>query len=207
MSTADSLQAIPPFVSVTTAHDGGASGRSVPQDDLAPGRAAEAALVRRARDGSPDAFGALYRQEAGRVFGLCLRLTGDRVRATELTQDVFVRAWERLQGFRGPYLRQWRSRSRSKWNNVTVIIHLSPSSTDSAVGLSSLKFLARSSCSSSQILSLLCNFSLQIIINYFIFAQTQSKFIPNIHVCYMLNTILILLESKKMSPVPQSIMC
>jgi len=123
--------------------------------------------------------------------------------STLLARLAFKKLTSRLR----PYLRQWRSRSRSKWNNVTVIIHLSPSSTDSAVGLSSLKFLARSSCSSSQILSLLCNFSLQIIINYFIFAQTQSKFIPNIHVCYMLNTILILLESKKMSPVPQSIMC
>ena len=28
-------------------------------------------------------------------------MTGDRDRATELTQDVFVRTWERLDGFRG----------------------------------------------------------------------------------------------------------
>ena len=38
----------------------------------------------------------LYRAHAGRVFGICLRMTGDRVRATELAQDVFVRAWEKL---------------------------------------------------------------------------------------------------------------
>ena len=38
----------------------------------------------------------LYRAHAARVFGICLRLAGDRVRATELTQDVFVRAWEKL---------------------------------------------------------------------------------------------------------------
>jgi RNA polymerase sigma-70 factor (ECF subfamily) len=38
----------------------------------------------------------LYRDHADRVFGLCLRMTGDRVRATELAQDVFVRAWEQL---------------------------------------------------------------------------------------------------------------
>jgi RNA polymerase sigma-70 factor (ECF subfamily) len=38
----------------------------------------------------------LYRDHAGRVFGLCLRMTGDRERATELAQDVFVRAWEKL---------------------------------------------------------------------------------------------------------------
>jgi RNA polymerase sigma-70 factor, ECF subfamily len=38
----------------------------------------------------------LYRAHSGRVFGVCLRMTGDRERATELTQDVFVRAWEKL---------------------------------------------------------------------------------------------------------------
>jgi RNA polymerase sigma-70 factor, ECF subfamily len=37
----------------------------------------------------------------GRVFGLCLRLSGDRARAEELTQDVFVRAWEKLGTFQG----------------------------------------------------------------------------------------------------------
>jgi RNA polymerase sigma-70 factor (ECF subfamily) len=38
----------------------------------------------------------LYAAHAARVFGICLRMTGDRVRATELAQDVFVRAWEKL---------------------------------------------------------------------------------------------------------------
>src|SRR5215217_3261048 len=38
----------------------------------------------------------LYREHADRIFGLCLRMSGDRVRATELAQDVFVRAWEQL---------------------------------------------------------------------------------------------------------------
>ena len=35
------------------------------------------------------------------VFSLCVRMTGDRTRAEELTQDVFVRAWEKLPSFRG----------------------------------------------------------------------------------------------------------
>ena len=38
----------------------------------------------------------LYREHADRIYGLCLRMSGDRVRATELAQDVFVRAWEQL---------------------------------------------------------------------------------------------------------------
>jgi RNA polymerase sigma-70 factor (ECF subfamily) len=71
-----------------------------PRPESAPD-GAERALVARARAGSAEAFEALYRREAGRVYGLALRLTGDRARATELTQDVFVRAWERLATFRG----------------------------------------------------------------------------------------------------------
>jgi RNA polymerase sigma-70 factor (ECF subfamily) len=58
-------------------------------------------LVSRAAAGDRAAFETIYRQEAGRVFALCLRLAGDRSRAEEYTQDVFVRAWERLASFRG----------------------------------------------------------------------------------------------------------
>ena len=38
----------------------------------------------------------LYREHADRVYGLCLRMSGDAAEATELAQDVFVRAWEQL---------------------------------------------------------------------------------------------------------------
>jgi RNA polymerase sigma-70 factor (ECF subfamily) len=47
------------------------------------------------------AFEVLYRRHAGRVLALCLRLTGERGRAEEAVQDVFVRVWERLASFRG----------------------------------------------------------------------------------------------------------
>lgn len=54
-------------------------------------------------DADPDeaAFHALYRAEVGRVYALCLRLTGNRRDAEERTQDVFVQAWRRLSTFRG----------------------------------------------------------------------------------------------------------
>lgn len=45
-------------------------------------------------------FERLYRDHADRIYGLCLRMSGDRVRATELAQDVFVRAWEQLDRLR-----------------------------------------------------------------------------------------------------------
>ncbi len=58
-------------------------------------------LVRRAQQGDREAFRALYREHVGRVYALCLRLTADPVQAEQLTQDAFVRAWERLASFRG----------------------------------------------------------------------------------------------------------
>ena len=57
--------------------------------------------VRRAQNGDQAAFAELYRAHAGRVYALCLRLEGDGQRAEELTQDVFVRVWERLGSYRG----------------------------------------------------------------------------------------------------------
>ncbi|HEU0012281.1 MAG TPA: RNA polymerase sigma factor [Longimicrobium sp.] len=57
--------------------------------------------VRRAQQGDAGAFEQLYREHAGRVYGLCLRLSGDPGRAEELTQDVFVRCWEKLGSFQG----------------------------------------------------------------------------------------------------------
>lgn len=57
--------------------------------------------VRRAQRGDVDAFEELYRAHVGRIHALCLRLAGDRRRAEELTQDVFVQAWRTLGSFRG----------------------------------------------------------------------------------------------------------
>ena len=58
-------------------------------------------LVARAQAGDQTAFRDLYRQHAGRVYALCLRLTGDARDADERTQDVFVRLWDKLRSFRG----------------------------------------------------------------------------------------------------------
>jgi RNA polymerase sigma-70 factor, ECF subfamily len=57
--------------------------------------------VVRAASGDRHAFEQVYRAHLNHVFSLCVRMTGDRTRAEELTQDVFVRAWEKLPTFRG----------------------------------------------------------------------------------------------------------
>jgi RNA polymerase sigma-70 factor (ECF subfamily) len=66
---------------------------SVPADD-----AADVAL---AAAGDRRAFERLYRAHVNRVFTICTRMCGSKTRGEELTQDVFVRAWEKLPQFRG----------------------------------------------------------------------------------------------------------
>jgi RNA polymerase sigma-70 factor, ECF subfamily len=58
-------------------------------------------VVRAAQAGDLSAFGRIYREHVGRVYALCVRLTADRVFAEQLTQDAFVRAWERIATYRG----------------------------------------------------------------------------------------------------------
>ena len=62
---------------------------------------AEMELISRAAAGDRRAFEGIYREHVGRVYALCVRMAGDRGAAEELTQDVFVRAWEKLSLFRG----------------------------------------------------------------------------------------------------------
>ncbi len=59
------------------------------------------ALVGRAQRGDSRAFEEVYRRTVDRVYGLCLRMCADAEEATELAQDAYVRAWERLGSFRG----------------------------------------------------------------------------------------------------------
>jgi RNA polymerase sigma-70 factor, ECF subfamily len=63
-----------------------------------------AAWVARAQLGDASAYERVYRDCVGRVYAVCLRMTGSEQRAEELTQDVFVRAWQRLASFRGESL-------------------------------------------------------------------------------------------------------
>ena len=51
--------------------------------------------------GDRRAFERLYRSNVNRVYSICVRMVVDRTRAEELTQDVFVRAWDKLHQFRG----------------------------------------------------------------------------------------------------------
>ena len=72
--------------------------RPMTRPDLVPAASGDAAL---AAAGDRGAFERLYRAHVGQVYSLCARMVADRALAEELTQDVFVRAWEKLALFRG----------------------------------------------------------------------------------------------------------
>ena len=62
----------------------------------------EAGLVERARAGDCAAFEELYRRHRDRIYALQWRLAGgDAALAEDLLQEAFVRAWQKLDSFRG----------------------------------------------------------------------------------------------------------
>ena len=62
----------------------------------------ESGLVARAKLGDRAAFEKLYRRHRNRIFGLLWRLCGgDQTLAEDLLQEAFIRAWQKLDSFRG----------------------------------------------------------------------------------------------------------
>ena len=61
----------------------------------------EQAWVERAQRADTAAFESLYRLHLDRVYGLCLRMTGNASEAEDCTQEAFIQAWSKLSKFRG----------------------------------------------------------------------------------------------------------
>ena len=57
--------------------------------------------IRRAKRSDARAFEALYRLHVDKVYGLCLRMTGNVSEAEDCTQEAFILAWNKLTKFRG----------------------------------------------------------------------------------------------------------
>ncbi len=61
----------------------------------------EAAWIARAQRSDAQAFESLYRSHVDRVYGLCLRMTGNVSEAEDCTQEAFIQVWNQLAKFRG----------------------------------------------------------------------------------------------------------
>lgn len=100
---------------------------------MSPESSSDADLARRIAAGDDAAFDRLYGENVGRVHAVCLRMVGDGARARALTQEAFVRAWERIGTFRGESrLSSWlhrlavnvvleSERSRRRWHGLLVV--------------------------------------------------------------------------------------
>jgi RNA polymerase sigma-70 factor (ECF subfamily) len=62
------------------------------------GDSTDAAL---AAEGDHRAFERLYRRYLSRIYSLCTRLSGSPTKGEELTEEVFVSAWEKMPQFSG----------------------------------------------------------------------------------------------------------
>lgn len=70
------------------------------QSDSRPQEYDEEQLLRAAKDGDSQAFGRIYEAYAERVFRYLYSHLDDRLDAEDLTEEVFLRAWQALPAFR-----------------------------------------------------------------------------------------------------------
>ncbi len=61
----------------------------------------EAEVIRLAQRGDASAFERLYRVHSARVYALCMRMLRNPDEAEDSTQEVFLRVFRKIQGFRG----------------------------------------------------------------------------------------------------------
>ena len=64
-------------------------------------KTADVDLVERCRAGDVDAFAALYREQAPRLFALTRRMGGSPEEGEDLLQEVFLQAFRKLDSFKG----------------------------------------------------------------------------------------------------------
>ena len=60
-----------------------------------------AQAVAAAKEGDKQAFYHLYQQFVGRVYAICWRLLGNKQKAEDASQEIFIKVWQQLPAFRG----------------------------------------------------------------------------------------------------------
>lgn len=82
--------------------------------ESSPDKEREFDLIRQAAAGNSHAFKELYKGNSARVYAVCLRISQDRDTADDLTQEVFIKAWEKLGTF------QFQSKFSSWLHSIAV---------------------------------------------------------------------------------------
>jgi RNA polymerase sigma-70 factor (ECF subfamily) len=58
-------------------------------------------LIKAVQGGDKQAYNRLYQQYIGQVYGLCYRLTGEKMLAEDAAQEVFIQLWRKIGNFKG----------------------------------------------------------------------------------------------------------
>ena len=58
-------------------------------------------LVYKIKNKDINSFEEIYNKYIGKIYALSLRMSGDPIVAEELCQDIFIRAWEKIETFKG----------------------------------------------------------------------------------------------------------
>lgn len=88
-----------PLEALLTAVANDYSPQMITRDEIA--LADEAGWIAQAQRSDARAFESLYRAHIDRVYGLCLRMTGNVSEAEDCAQEAFIQAWNKLDKFRG----------------------------------------------------------------------------------------------------------
>lgn len=75
-------------------------------------------LVTLLKQGNQNALKQLYDKYVNRTYALCLRLSGDREIAEDITQEVYVQVWQKIHSFRGDS--KFTTWLRSVTSNVAI---------------------------------------------------------------------------------------
>lgn len=67
-------------------------------------------IVKRIADGDHSAFASLYDKHAALVYGVAMRVLGNREQAEDVTQSVFLQVWARPEAFAGGNFAAWIAR-------------------------------------------------------------------------------------------------
>jgi RNA polymerase sigma-70 factor (ECF subfamily) len=94
---------VSPDWKLSVSGEGGAAAREaeVPETRGAWAAATDPALVEATLAGDCEAFDAIVRRHQRQVYQVCFRFLGNHEDASDLAQDVFVRAYRGLRGFKG----------------------------------------------------------------------------------------------------------
>ncbi len=111
-------------------------GAGSPRPSAAENAVQSAELVARAQAGSKQAFGELVRRYRPRILALALHLCGSESEAEDIAQEVFFKAYRKLDAFEGrseffTWTRAWRAPSRSMQGAIPPALPSCASSTRS----------------------------------------------------------------------------